>query len=253
MINLEQSYLLAQTGLDMQHLHLFAEVDSTMTVAERLRLPGIHLIAADRMTAGRGQRGHSFTAPATGVYVTIVIPVRPVFLQQPGLLTMGVAAATHQVLETVLRVTTSLKWINDLYLHNHKVGGILVELKSDAQNQPESFMIGIGLNLAPHHSLATVNATALSTTMAAKNQLIAALYKQVVNFSVHPNLQRVRDCYNQHLLWRGQLVQVQLGNQLKRGLLQGLDQQLRLELVDQNGQLHHLTPEEATHLRPVQQ
>ncbi|USS88859.1 biotin--[acetyl-CoA-carboxylase] ligase [Fructilactobacillus cliffordii] len=252
MTKLEQDYLLAQTGLDEHHLHLFAEVDSTMTVAEQLSLPGIHLIAADRMTAGRGQRGHSFTAPATGVYVTIVIPVRPVFLQQPGLLTMGVAAATQQVLQMVLWKTTSLKWINDLYLYNHKVGGILVELKSDAENQPESFLIGIGLNLAPHRSLATVNATALSTTMVAKNQLIAALYRQVVDFSAHPDGQQVRDCYNQHLLWRDQLVQVQVGNQLERGLLQGLDQQLRLELVDQNGQLHHLTPDEATHLRPVQ-
>ncbi|USS87973.1 biotin--[acetyl-CoA-carboxylase] ligase [Fructilactobacillus hinvesii] len=251
MTKLDAQFLLAHTNLTSGQVHLFSEVDSTMTVAERADLIGTHLIAADRMTAGRGQRGHSFTAPATGVYVTIVVPVQDQLLHQPGLLTMGVAATTHQVLQQILQVETELKWVNDLYRHGQKAGGILVELKNNARNEPESFLIGIGLNLAPHRSLATVQATALSATTDRKNELVVALYQQVIKFVQHPDVQSVQTVYNQHLLWHNQLVQVHVQEQLEQGLLQGLDQQLRLELVDQTGKLHHLTAMEATQLRPV--
>ncbi|USS84786.1 biotin--[acetyl-CoA-carboxylase] ligase [Fructilactobacillus myrtifloralis] len=250
-MTLDKQLLAATTGLPVSHLHLFSQVDSTMTVAEQTELTGFHLIVAERMTAGRGQRGHSFTAPQTGMYVTIVTPVLPPFLTQPGLLTMGVAAATHQAIARVLHVTTQLKWVNDLYYHDHKVGGILVEVKNNSRNQPENYLIGIGLNLAPHRSLAAVQATALTTDLHARDQLIAEVYRQVVAFLRQPKVQTVQALYNQHLLWRNQVVQVTVNHHLYQGLIQGLDQQLGLELVDQDGHLHQLTAEAATHLRPV--
>lgn len=110
-------------------------------------------VVADRQTAGRGRRGHRWSSPPGGLYVS--------FLTWPALapsdaplLPLLCGCAVHQVASGATPVPLGLKWPNDLWVAEsgprwgRKLGGILVESVSSAQSLGP-VVFGIGLNLRP--------------------------------------------------------------------------------------------------------
>lgn len=106
------------------------------------------VIAARCQTEGSGRRGRRFYSPAeSGLYFTVVLrPSKDV--QDSLLLTTAAAVAAVRGVEEVCRVALSIKWMNDLYLNEKKVGGILTEAVTDFESGAIEFVVvGIGLNL----------------------------------------------------------------------------------------------------------
>lgn len=106
------------------------------------------VIAARCQTEGSGRRGRRFYSPAeSGLYFTVVLRP-PKDVQDSLLLTTAAAVAAVQGVEEVCRVALSIKWMNDLYLNEKKVGGILTEAVTDFESGAIEFVVvGIGLNL----------------------------------------------------------------------------------------------------------
>jgi BirA family transcriptional regulator, biotin operon repressor / biotin---[acetyl-CoA-carboxylase] ligase len=108
-------------------------------------------ILADHQTAGRGQRGNNWQAPA-GQNLTFSVLLRPTFLTAPAqfALSIAVALAGKEALEAALPLalatTIRVKWPNDLYLGDRKIGGILIE-NTLRGAQISTSIIGIGLNV----------------------------------------------------------------------------------------------------------
>ncbi len=108
-------------------------------------------ILADHQTAGRGQRGNEWQAPA-GQNLTFSVLLRPTFLAATSqfALSMAVALAGHDTLRGLLPAPAAaaarIKWPNDLYLADQKVGGILIENTLRGPHLSGS-VIGIGLNV----------------------------------------------------------------------------------------------------------
>lgn len=126
-------------------------VDSTNNVAKELP---IHdkplLIIANKQTGGRGRLGRSFASPAgSGLYMTIAI--RPEFdLDKALYVTMAVAVAVCRAIENVAGVRARIKWVNDVFLGDKKVCGILTEAQSNFETgKIDSLIIGIGVNCFP--------------------------------------------------------------------------------------------------------
>lgn len=104
--------------------------------------PGNFLLLANEQTNGRGRLGRSFYSPPdTGIYLSLVLHHVP--LSNAVLLTTAASVAVAQAVEECLGCSLSIKWVNDLFLGDRKVAGILTELLSDG------VVIGIGLNTAP--------------------------------------------------------------------------------------------------------
>lgn len=106
------------------------------------------VIAARCQTEGNGRRGRKFYSPAgSGVYFTVLLrPGKNV--QDSLLLTTAAAVAAMRGVEEICRVALSVKWMNDLYLGEKKVGGILTEAVTDFESGAIEFVVlGIGLNL----------------------------------------------------------------------------------------------------------
>ena len=108
-------------------------------------------ILADHQTAGRGQRGNAWQAPS-GQNLTFSVVLRPTFLAAPAqfALSIAVALAGLDTLRAVLppapAATARVKWPNDLYLGDRKVGGILIE--NALRGSLIGFsVVGIGLNV----------------------------------------------------------------------------------------------------------
>ena len=125
----------------------FDTLPSTSTYArnniDNLPLPA--LIIANEQTAGRGRRGNSFYSPKdTGLYMTLVF-------EESGnseLLTPLAAVAVCEVLSSI-GATPKIKWVNDIFINEKKVCGILAE--RIMSNGKSYIALGIGLNITTRY------------------------------------------------------------------------------------------------------
>ncbi len=95
--------------------------------------------------AGRGRRGREWVSPPEGGLYFSLLWHFDIPLQQLGGLGLVVGIALAESVHTLGGDATWLKWPNDLYLDNRKLGGILVE--TEQSNGGVRAVIGIGLNL----------------------------------------------------------------------------------------------------------
>ena len=106
-------------------------LDSTNRVARELEPSDVadkpHLIIANEQTKGRGRLGRSFwSPPSTGLYMTLAF--RPNFgLDKAMLITTIAAVAVCRAMDQVTGLRPKIKWVNDIYLGDKKVCGIMTE------------------------------------------------------------------------------------------------------------------------------
>lgn len=121
-----------------------ATCTSTMDEARKRAhagLPDGTVVVAEEMTAGRGQRGHTWHAPKGGLYLSFVVRD----LDDARLLTIAMGNAVAEALE-VAGVEPRLKWVNDVHVGGRKVAGILVEGESTGARL-DFLVVGIGVNV----------------------------------------------------------------------------------------------------------
>lgn len=142
-----------QTLFTGQQLIWLPECASTNTEAQALIVQnraseGCTLIT-DFQTAGRGQRGNQWEgAAAENLMLSVVW--QPTFLSaaQQFQLSQAVALGVHDWASTLLGADAKLKlkWPNDLYYGDQKLGGILIENTLSGPKIQYS-VVGIGLNV----------------------------------------------------------------------------------------------------------
>ena len=146
---------LATTSLG-HDLYLHQDLPSTNTEALSLAQNGAAhgtVVVADHQSGGYGRHGRAwFSPPGLNIYCSIIVRGvgRNLSVSQwlswvPLVSALAVTEATQQV----AAVSLSLKWPNDLLLHERKVGGILCESSFATTNDPV-VVIGIGLNVNVH-------------------------------------------------------------------------------------------------------
>lgn len=126
-------------------------VDSTNSFARQLLsnsrpVEGTVIMAKDQF-AGRGQMGNAWSTEA-GKNITLSVILFPDQLDadKQFFLNMAVALAVKDFCEFVLQDEVKIKWPNDIYYHDKKVGGILIE-NSISGTKIASSIIGIGINV----------------------------------------------------------------------------------------------------------
>ena len=241
-------------GAHAVDVRLYDTVDSTNTRAKQdaATLSGPTLYLARTQTAGRGRMGRSFHSPAdTGLYMTLAIPTdRP--LGEIVRMTALAAVATTAAVEDLTGKHPAIKWVNDLYLYERKLAGILTE----AVTRPDSLaclVIGLGLNLTT-----TAFPPALSTTATAlfspdeADALTPTLVGTLVGTLAGTVTRTLLDCfsdpcptvrgesclsfYRRHLLWQGVPVTCTRGRETFIGTLYGVDEDYNLLLDTPAGQ-----------------
>ena len=122
---------------------------STNTAARTLAQGGAAegtVVIAAAQSAGRGRRGRDFFSPVGGVYMSIVL--RPPTTLAAGDITACAAIAAARAIERLCDATVGVKWVNDLYIHDRKVCGILTEGACAADGTLAYAILGIGINVA---------------------------------------------------------------------------------------------------------
>ena len=109
---------------------------------------------------GRGQRGNSWYTEADK-NITLSLILKPYFLNanEQFKLNIAISLGIYNFIQHFIQTGLKIKWPNDIYIKNKKLGGILIEnfLK---KHSIEHSVIGIGLNIN-QEEFAGLNATSL--------------------------------------------------------------------------------------------
>lgn len=129
-------------------VHLLDSVDSTNNYAKKLdTTQGAQLVIAREQTSGRGRLGRSFYSPADkGIYMSLAFSPEFGMEQSLFVTTLSAVAVCHAI-EDMTGRQPKIKWVNDIYLNNKKLVGILTEAESNFENgNIEKIIVGIGIN-----------------------------------------------------------------------------------------------------------
>jgi BirA family biotin operon repressor/biotin-[acetyl-CoA-carboxylase] ligase len=137
----------------MDSLPVIIQPDSTsstnMHIKELLKqqhLPECSVIITNRQTAGHGQAGNTWEAePGKNLTFSIVFFPEMVPATSQFILSKTVAVAIVTALEKYFR-PVEIKWPNDIYYHDQKLGGILIENALQGSSISQT-IAGIGINV----------------------------------------------------------------------------------------------------------
>lgn len=149
-------------------VEILPELDSTNSELMRRARAGRFeptLLVAEQQSAGRGRLGRAWHSRA-GQALTFSLGLPLVPADWAGL-SLAVGVAVAEALHPAIR----LKWPNDLWLQDRKLGGILIETAATATapGSARYAVVGIGLNLAPR------DGSGMTTAPAALQELLPEL------------------------------------------------------------------------------
>lgn len=129
-------------------VEVFDSIESTNDYAKTLKDVSIpNIVVANQQTKGKGRLGRSFHSPASkGIYMSIAF--EPNFGMDKAMLVTTVSAlAVCKAFESTIGISPKIKWVNDLYLYEKKVCGILTEAESNFETgKIDKIIVGIGIN-----------------------------------------------------------------------------------------------------------
>ncbi len=192
------------------HVIHYKELDSTNTQAKRLINSGdageTLLITADRQSAGRGRQGKSFYSPeGTGIYMSLIVHPNTL-LQNAVTTTTAAAVAVCRAIEELSDIKPKIKWVNDVYVENQKICGILTEAVSDFElGIATSVIVGIGINIRTNDfPKEVINAGALNADIK-RADLIAAVADALLNI-IGGEYRTFIDYYRSHSMIIGKKI-----------------------------------------------
>ena len=231
---LVQAYLSGRPRLP--RLICLDTVDSTNSEAERQLAANCVVplvILARAQTQGRGRRGRTWHSPAAGnLYSTFVFrpKLEPARMQD---FTLWMGLNICELVANFCKVAPGLKWPNDLFIKDRKIGGMLTEARIDA-DQIRDLVFGLGLNLngkaadLPRELQRTATSLADATGAPVDlNRFSAALIGRVLTayqqFLEGGYRDKFADLWHKYDVLRGRTVTVVQGVRTIAGQATGID------------------------------
>lgn len=158
------------------------------------------LFVANEQTAGRGRLGKSFFSPKdTGIYMTFAFK-NNLPLCDTVHITTAAAVAVAKAIEKHTAHSTRIKWVNDIYINEKKVCGILCESTGGY------VIIGVGVNVTTAEFPDEIKDVATSLYTDCKDLLIenicdnlSALCDDILNYDYI-------EFYRERLMWKGEEI-----------------------------------------------
>lgn len=221
-------------------LHVLSSVDSTNNYAmEKIRAgQAAHgtVYMAMEQTAGKGQRGKKWlTEPGSNIIMSVVLNTDSLPTDLQFLLSASIALGCCEFFKVFTKDgNTRIKWPNDIYWHDRKAGGILIENRIQAGSGSKHWhwsVAGIGININQTTFREEIAGQAVSLrqiTGQSENilelipQLCAILNRRWEELSAL-NSARIMEEYNQNLYKRGESVMLKFREQIREIRVVGVD------------------------------
>ncbi|SEF47973.1 BirA family transcriptional regulator, biotin operon repressor / biotin-[acetyl-CoA-carboxylase] ligase [Eubacterium ruminantium] len=167
-------------------IEVYDVIDSTNNEAKRQIISeniDRKLIVAEQQTSGRGRLGKNFYSPSnTGIYMSLIYKV-PGGVKEPMLITMAAAVAVVRAIESFSDIKPGIKWVNDIFIGDKKICGILTEAVTDLETgMAENVVVGIGINYSTQGFPEELKAIAGSLFIegVSRDQFIAAVIDNLI-------------------------------------------------------------------------
>lgn len=165
-------------------------IDSTNTEAKRFyekhKNDGIDtptLFVANHQSNGKGRLGRTFYSPEnTGLYMSLMIKADNI-VENIVCLTTAVSVCVTDALNSLCDINPKIKWVNDIYVNDKKVCGILCEALTDPDTQKiDAIIIGIGVNIKTKDFPKELSDIATSVGQAvSRNELCAKITDNIID------------------------------------------------------------------------
>ena len=226
-------------------------ITSTNTaLKEKLRQsadPVFDILSAGEQTGGRGRQGRRFLSPKGGIYFSAAY-LLPEKTKRPAFLPLYVGLSVQKVLQKRAEQPIFVKWPNDIYANEKKIGGVLTELLEGKSGLYA--VVGVGLNVKIETSLFPTALDGRITDLSAvgfhvrdREALIKEIIAETDRF-VYEDRVLEQDAFTAAQAFRN--VDFLYGKRVTRdspagkttGIAAGVDDAGRLILQTENGELH---------------
>ncbi len=226
-------------------LDVFKTIDSTNNFAKSLAQLGAEhgtTVISEVQTQGKGRMGKNFYSPlGMGIYMSVII--RPkLSVEHSLLITSCAAVAVAEAIEKVSGIDCKIKWVNDIYVGNKKLCGILTEASVDVeQGGLEYAVVGIGLNVQnvtfPKNVADIATSIKLETNENVSRSLLAA---EILN-SLEEKLSNITDKsfideYRRRSNIIGKRIEITQGEKITHADCLGIDEYGRLLVKTDEGE-----------------
>ena len=184
-----------QDSLDFtQLIHIYDSLDSTNKTAKEMVIAGADhgtLIISKKQDLGKGRKNHSFYSPNGGIYMSLILSPDRLPSCEPDFITAYTGVSVCRSIEKLCGILPSIKPINDLFIDNRKICGILTESGQEFDSgHVQWIVVGIGINFdsdisAFPQDLQSIVGSIFEPGKApiSKNQLIAEIYRRMLDWS----------------------------------------------------------------------
>ena len=194
------------------------------------------LVIADSQEKGRGQRGNQWESePKKNLTFSVIIKPGFLALESQFFLNIFTSLAVVDTIMPHVGAGLKIKWPNDIYYQNQKLGGILIE-NTVKGPQLHATVIGIGLNI---NQLDFEHDQAISLAGICErmfdlpellNELVMNMEKRYFQLKAG-KFQALRDEYVQCLFWHNQLKWFKTDREFQ-GKIVGIDDSGKLQLLE---------------------
>ena len=152
---IDPSYIeggLKDRGIGIRVFHKDETGSTNVDAVELLKESDVPvLVIADKQNAGRGRKGRDFYSPkGSGLYMSLAMR-DAMTLMKTAKVTAVAAVAVSQAIDRVVfggEERSLIKWVNDIYVDDKKVCGILSEAMISMEDEASgTVVVGIGINV----------------------------------------------------------------------------------------------------------
>ncbi len=236
------NYFLDNKNINM---HIYDAIDSTNNkskeyISDKYIKPSV--IIAKKQTDGRGRFGKFFYSPDnTGIYMSIIISPN-MYIKNSSYIIMATAIAVCDAIKQISNTYTKIKWINDIFLDEKKIGGILTEAFSNFETgKIEKIIIGIGLNISTKYFPQNIINIATSLNISInKNILIAKIIDNILNILDNFNKKDIIMKYRSLSMILDKQISFILNNKKIYGIAKDITDNGELIVISQNKNIYTL-------------
>ncbi|HAQ40466.1 MAG TPA: biotin--[acetyl-CoA-carboxylase] ligase [Clostridiales bacterium] len=212
---------------------VYKTIGSTNTEAKLLAMQDAGhgtVILSEEQTGGRGRMGRDFYSPAeSGIYMSLILKPH-LNIADSVLITTAAAVAVCLAVDKFTDQEPKIKWVNDIYIGNKKVCGILTEAVTDIESGTvNNIIVGIGLNVKTVNFPKELKETAGSVFNSdedsyVRNRLAAEIINNILSMCKTPEDRSFLRTYKERSMILGERIRYSKNSIWYEGYAQDIDE-----------------------------
>lgn len=240
------------------YIRVYKTIDSTNQEAKKLlmdnEMPHGTILIAEEQTAGRGRFQRKFFSPSNkGIYMSVIL--RPnMELSKAIHITTSAAIAVCRAIETLTKKRPKVKWVNDIFLDDKKICGILTEATGNFESgRVENVVVGIGVNFKTDSKDFPEDIKNIAGSIfqgespnITRNQLVAEILNELFELCENLDDKSIMKEYRILSLVLGKEVSFLKNNKMNKGTAVDITEDGALVIKHENGEIDYLNSGEVS-------